>query len=314
MSKLLGFYGTTTLLHLGVRAIELEKKLRELLLRDDRLSYEFIGKNRDLIFITGCSLEEQELPPFDHPFMIDGVMGRKYIVTDLRKYIKKVDDKPIVLKDIISNHSYAMFQINRAILLDIYLEDDGYKLYLAQDNLGIIFANLIASAVNSIIKLNPKERLEVEGVCYMYVVAMFNKSYSRDDFSNYIKPLLRKAKLSLPVTVEIADNVMSTNILANTFMGCFENIQRVLGEKSKALQVKQLFNTLANVWYGPGTMETTLLSLEDISTMLALYLTAYNDTSFKKSRLSTNIELVKRKLDKEAFKKIELKIKEYGDM
>ena len=59
--------------------------------------------------------------------MIDGVMGRKYIVTDLRKYIKKVDDKPIVLKDIISNHSYAMFQINRAILLDIYLEDDGYK-------------------------------------------------------------------------------------------------------------------------------------------------------------------------------------------
>ena len=143
---------------------------------------------------------------------------------------------------------------------------------------------------------------------------MFNKSYSRDDFSNYIKPLLRKAKLSLPVTVEIADNVMSTNILANTFMGCFENIQRVLGEKSKALQVKQLFNTLANVWYGPGTMETTLLSLEDISTMLALYLTAYNDTSFKKSRLSTNIELVKRKIDKEAFKKIELKIKEYGDM
>ena len=50
MSKLLGFYSTTTLSHLGVRAIELEKKLRELLLRDDRLSYEFIGKNRDLIF------------------------------------------------------------------------------------------------------------------------------------------------------------------------------------------------------------------------------------------------------------------------
>jgi hypothetical protein len=53
MSKLLGFYGTTTLSHLGVRAIELEKKLRELLLRDDRLSYEFIGKNRDLIFTHG---------------------------------------------------------------------------------------------------------------------------------------------------------------------------------------------------------------------------------------------------------------------
>mgnify|MGYP006345425853 CR=1 FL=1 len=126
--------------------------------------------------------------------------------------------------------------------------------------------------------------------------------------------MLRKAKLTLPLNVDMVDELLTINLNASNFPECFENIKFILGEKSVSLQLRPFYNTISNIWYGPGTMETVLLSLDNISTMLALYLTAYNDTSFKKSRLSTNIELVKRKIDKEAFKKIELKIKEYGDM
>ena len=61
-----------------------------------------------------------------------------------------------------------------------------------------------------------------------------------------------------------------------------------------------------------GAVETLMLAFEDRATIIALFLTAFNDASFKKSRLSTKIENVKRKIDKETFKKIELRLKEYS--
>ena len=99
---------------------------------------------------------KKEISPFEHPMMVDGVMNRKYIVVDLRKYVKQLNDKPSILKDVITNSSGALFQINRAILLDMSLAEDSYKLQIVQDNIALIFSNLISSVTNSIVNLNPK--------------------------------------------------------------------------------------------------------------------------------------------------------------
>lgn len=312
MTKLLGYYGSPTLMHLTSRVVEIEKKIKELLLRDDRLSYEYTGRTRDFIFITGYNDEERELPPFEHPMLIDGVMSRKYIVVDLRKYVKQLNEKPNLLKESITNFAGATFQINRAILLDINLAEDSYKLQIVQDNIGLIFGNLVASIVNSIVNLNPKEKLYVEGVAYAYIIAMFNEDLNNEEMRDYIKPILKKAKLSLPLNVDMVDDLLTLNLTPKSFMECFDNIKKILGPKSVGLQLKSFYNNIASFWFGPGAAETLMLAFEDRATIICLFLTAYNDASFKKSRLSTNIENVKRKLDKETFKKIELKIKEYS--
>lgn len=312
MSKILGLYANSNLSFLASKVEAIEKKLKEYLIKDDFLSYEYFGKTRDFIFITGFNDEERELPPFDHPMMIDSVMNKKYIVVDLRKYVKQTTEKPATLKSILSNYSYAIFQINRAILLDMVLSGDSFKLQIVQENLAIIFSNIIASSINGVVRLTPKERLMIEGVCYCYVIGLFISDFTRDEKSNYLKPMLRKAKLTLPLNVDMVDELLTINLNASNFPECFENIKFILGEKSVSLQLRPFYNTISNIWYGPGTMETVLLSLDNISTMLALYLTAYNDITFKKSRITDFISIVKRKLDETAFKKIELKIKEYS--
>ncbi len=311
MSDILGLYASPRLSHLKSRALGIEKKIKEYVMMDDSLSYEYIGKTRDFLFITGWNDIEKELPPFDHPMLIDGLMNKKYIAIDLRKYVKSVTAKPTTLKEIISNYGYAMFQINRVILLDMSLADDSYKLQLVQENLAIIFSNLIASSINTMVKLNPMERVIVEGVAYIYVVGLFLNNYSKEEKLNYFKPILRNAKLSLPLNAMMTDTILGVNVNAKTFDECFENIRYVLGEKKAVVMLKPFYNTLSNLWYGPGTTETVLLSLEDISTMIALYLTAYNDATFKKSRISEGMLNVKRKIDAGNFKKIELRIAEY---
>ncbi len=312
MSKLLGYYGSATLSHLAPKVADIEKKLRELLLRDDSLSYEYTGRERDFVFITGYNDEERDLSPFEHPMMVDGVMNRKYIVVDLRKYVKQLNDKPSILKDVITNSSGALFQINRAILLDMSLAEDSYKLQIVQDNIALIFSNLISSVTNSIVNLNPKEKLLVEGTAYAYIISMFNSELNNDEMRNYLKPILKKAKLTLPLNVDEVDSILSLNITAKSFMECFENIKKIVGPKSVSLQLKSFYNNISSFWFGPGAVETLMLAFEDRATIIALFLTAFNDASFKKSRLSTNIENVKRKIDKETFKKIELRLKEYS--
>lgn len=312
MNKIANYYSTPTLIHLSRITALIEKSLREMLIRDDHLSYEYAGRTRELVFITGYSDEERSIPPFEHPMALDGVMNKKYIVVDLRKYVKQVNEKQMSLKDIITNYSAATFQINRAILLDMSLAEDSYKLQIVQDNLGIIFSNLMGTIINSTVKLNPRERVLVEMVCYDYVVYMFNKDLGKDSMREQCKTLLKKAKLTLTPTADMIDEVLTVSLTPESFLVCFENIKLILGEKAATLNIKVLFNNLSSFWFGPGAVETLMLAFEDTATMIALFMAAYNDASFKKSRLSTNIETVKRKIDKDSFSKLEAKIKEYS--
>ena len=87
MSDILGLYASPRLSHLKSRALGIEKKIKEYVMMDDSLSYEYIGKTRDFLFITGWNDIEKELPPFDHPMLIDGLMNKKYIAIDLRVII-----------------------------------------------------------------------------------------------------------------------------------------------------------------------------------------------------------------------------------
>ena len=77
MSDILGLYACPRLSHLKSRALGIEKKIKEYVMMDDSLSYEYIGKTRDFLFITGWNDIEKELPPFDHPMLIDGLMNKK---------------------------------------------------------------------------------------------------------------------------------------------------------------------------------------------------------------------------------------------
>lgn len=303
-------YQNKFLKHIPIENIK--SKILSYVLKDDRLSYEIMGKHRDFIFITGYNQEEKELPVFDHPILIDSVMGKHYIVVDLRKYTKSsLKEKPALILPELSNLSYGKFGMMRAILTDMYLEDKS-KLTIVQEPISILYAMIISTYIETLVTLTPKEKVVVEAVAYMYASSKFLENLNSDEKKNYFKAKFKSVKLSLPIINELYDEILSVNMNANKFEHLFENIGFVLGNKSKAIGMQSFINSISNLWYGPGAVETTLLSLDDLPTMISLYVSALSDTSLKKSRISIILDRYKRKIEVEKITKLQLNMKSYG--
>lgn len=288
-----------------------KSKILAYILKDDRLSYEVMGKNRDFIFITGYNQEEKELPVFEHPILLDSVMGKHYIAVDLRKYVKTLKEKPTLLIPELSNVSYGKFCIMRAILTDMYIEDKT-SVMLVQDQVAVLFGLLIGTYIETLVTLTPREKVIIEAISFMYASSLFLTDYNRDEKKNYFRAKFKNIKLSLPILTEFVDEIFSVNIDANKFEHLFENIGFILGAKKNAINIHSFINSISNLWYGPGQVETTLLSLEDIPTMITLYTSALSDTSLKKSRISVILDRYKKKIDMDKFNKLQLNMKSYG--
>lgn len=286
-------------------------KILSYILKDDRLSYEVMGKNRDFIFITGYNQEERELPVFEHPIVLDGLMGKHYIAVDLRKYMKSLKEKPTLLIPELSNVSYGKFCITRAILTDMMLEDKT-SLMVVQEPISILFGMVVATYIESIVALTPREKVLVEAISFMYASSLYIESYSKEEKKNYFKAKFKNLKMSLPILNEMYDEIFSVNLDANKFEHLFENIGFILGTKKQVLSLPSFINMISNLWYGPGQVETTLLSLEDLPTMIALYMAALSDTSLKKSRISVILDRYRRKVDTDKINKLQLNMKSYG--
>lgn len=303
-------YKKDFLKHINITNIK--SKLLAYIIKDDDLSYEITGKKRDFIFITGYNQEEKELPMFDHPVLIEGLMGKSYIAIDLRKYLKtNLKEKPLLLKQELNNYSYGMFSINRTIITDIYL-DDKTKLGVLQDPISTIFAMIVSTYIEMMVSLTPKEKIQIEAVSYIYACSMFLENYSNDERKSYFKAKLKTVKLSFPLLNENIEEVINCNINATTFVHLFESIGYLIGEKKQGININSFINSITSLWYGPGTVETTLLSLSDLPTMISLYYSALSDSSLRKSRVSVIIERFKKKLDMDKINKLTQNIKSYN--
>lgn len=302
-------YSNKFLKHIPIENIK--SKLLAYIIKDDRLSYEIIGKEKDIVIITGYNQEEKELPIFEHPVLINGMVNKSYIVIDLRKYVKSLKEKPTLIIPELNNVSYGKFCLLRTIITDMYLEDKT-KLIPVQDSISILFAMVISTYLETMVTLTPREKLVIEAISFIYASSKFLDSFNNDEKKVYFKSKFKSLKLSFPILNEMYDEILSVNLDANKFEHLFENIQFILGNKKNSISIQGFINSISNLWYGPGTVETTLLSLEDLPTMISLYLSALSDTSLKKSRISIILDRFKRKIDNEKINKLQLNIKSYG--
>lgn len=303
-------YNNGFLKHINIENIK--SKLLAYIIKDDELSYEFSGKHRDFIIITGYNQEEKELPMFDHPILINGMMNKNYIAVDLRKYVKSnIKEKPLTIKNELSNFSYGMFILNRLVLTDMYL-DDKSKLNILQEPIGTVFSYVISTYIETMIGLTPKEKVQIEAISYLYVINMFLENYNKEEKKTYFKAKLKSAKLSFPLLNDNIDEILSCNLDANRFELLFENIGYLLGTKKQAVNIKGFVNSISNLWYGPGMVETTLLSLDDLPTMISLYYAGLTDNNLKKNKISLIIDKYKKKLDLDKINKLTMNIKSYS--
>ena len=147
------------------------------------LNYEFQDYPKTkLVFITGCTQEERDLAVFDHTTIIE-YKGIKYIVADLRKYVRQLNDQPISLTEIIKDLANATYIINRSIFIMDFV-DEKLGIYRKFYKPSITaYAEFISYIVNTAITLTPQEFYSVKFVATWFGYSLFA---TEEDFEDYI--------------------------------------------------------------------------------------------------------------------------------
>lgn len=264
------------------------KELQQYLITTDarNLNYEFLQEQRThLVFITGYSKEEQELPVFEHPVVYNNLKNELTVCIDLRQYVTKSNEQPINLLDSLRDKNAGLFVILRGLFTYDFARGDTAKFRNINKSITASFAMMISGVANILISLDPIEKTNVELVAGHYINAMMEE----DSEKEAIVARLANTKFTLQTSQRnISVLLDSIKLNVSSYEDLINNINSVLPEgKQKLLTPTMLVNAISSYWYGPGRTETMVMGLEHIATWIALVVSAITDASFKHSKLST---------------------------
>lgn len=289
---------------------------RYLITTDNRnLSYEYnvIDNNDGIVtniaFITGCNNDEKAINGFEHPITVENVKRNRYVVVDLRRVLKKLDHQPLNVTEYVQDMGGYNFNIIRGVtMVDFYNGNLAmYKRFLKSFMVGYI--QIYGYLINALVSLTIEEQLRVKYLLGSYCYTLFNESIENmnNNVDNIVK-LLLETPIGIPHDKTVCKNVVTEfyrNMLDN---GCsletlLENIRFYLKDSRKDGFITQqlLTNSMSGMWYGPGTVETICIAMENAPTFMALVIAGLSNSSYKKSRVSMLLDKVSRGMNASTF-------------
>jgi len=310
-------YKTAVGMHINVRP--LIKDLENFLIRTENknmLSYEYNEIN-DIkpIFITGRESLEQELPVWNHPLLINDARGNKYVVMDVRAYVRNEVTKGDFnnIKDVANNMSAIGLLVVRAIYMMLMYEDEASPIVPIKNTLAMGLAFWITTTLKSTLSLNIDETIKLEIiVVHYFLCSTTEETLDDDNVDNVyfrISNMLKLVRGNIKYIKETCDGLNhnpsdAVDLVDNIIKGC----------KSRTLDsltTESLYNIMSSTWHGLNSTELVIMSIENIPTLITLMFNAASNKSFKNNRLSNIMLSKKRDLKLDEFsKRIETMIKE----
>lgn len=278
------------------------------------LGYEFkIEGNVKLAFITGFSKDEMEIPIFDNPVIIKDLKNREVVCVDLRKFITKLTEQPLYLKDCYKDKGSFEFIVIRALLTAEFINKNYGVLRVVDKNLCSAFSLLFSGLINYVINLNTLEKVYVEIALAYYFYTMTIEDEDIESTLDAIKAKISKTNLSVPLDLKTVSSIVDKlKKSVNNNEDFAFNIKAVLSEEKQSfVNMTVLSNSLNNMWFGPTGDSAMLIGLENYPTMVTLINSALNDKTYSRSRLSLMLSKYSNKIKvAEIEKAFELFLKE----
>ena len=292
------------------KMISIEKTAHELYKYYDNnkrvdLSYEVIGSNAcKLVFITGYTREETELPVWDHPLFYKGIL-----FVDMRKYLRLPPardgisgiEKQERMEPMFRDQASCKFLVTSAITISQLATEDIAPYRPILGNINSSFGMLMGYCCDLIIKLNPVEKLSIEIAGAFYSGLQFVYTPDYNGYAQSIIGRIVNGKLSLKpdfkMVEKVVDGMLSTDLECN--IGSFvRSLAKVIPqEKAELITEASLLTVLSNIWFGPGNTPTIIMSLECPGLYIPLLYSCLNDNTYKKTKLSTILNMYKRSLE-----------------
>ena len=268
---------------------KLKTIFEEYIINSDQINrtYNLVGtENFYIRLILGIEEEEKDLPLFNAPIFLEILNNKKYLLSDLRHYLgrvnKYIDPNDVVkIEDVINNEYYKGFELPRLIFTKIAL-DEGLESLSSLNKLSeIIYSDWITNSLSaSILNLNIDDKLRTKIVC----IAFYKTISSYKDFDESSKHvLINKLANNLRANNKFVTDVINRiDLKGRDVATLVNNLKSVLPEKGSLINQHILYNSINKTWYGPSHQINLPLAIENIPTWLAIVYSTFEIKHIKK--------------------------------
>ena len=250
-----------------------------------------IQQNEDGIYeITGSQSFVREIPSFFHPILVDlgAHSGGEVLVIDSRPYYRAASYNQSAMITDAAGHSVLLM---RAKLTKVFIGDFRRSMQAFSTVPVSVYSAMIADAISYRLMTSPSEYMTIRIIAAMFYTSLFSEDVdtTSQSFIDQISLQLNRS-LSIPARDirDVAEKIPFKLTDITSFCDAVKEL--VPNSRIKNLNFVTLATMLGGMWFGPQARELVNVSLEHPPTFIALVYKAYNDRSFRKSRLGSLLD------------------------
>lgn len=244
------------------------------------------GEDKEPIasFITGRNEVEKDIPNFIHPLTVEDVHHKKYLVSDIRSFIRL--DANVEGQYIVRNASEFNLAKARLVMNKVWLTTGPQAL----SGMGMLpqncFAAWISEGISHRFMLDPADQLRLAIIAHFYYQSLFYEEERIDGdlrnqfIANCVRSAGRVPVVLVMQTVEKIDKLESIQDFCETVKTILENPR--LEQFNSGL----LISILKSSWYGSNAADVLAVSLEHPPSWVSLIYIALSERTFRNANLT----------------------------
>jgi hypothetical protein len=256
------------------------------------------------VFVSGLDPEDNTIPPFVHPYLIENFKGKNYLISDIRPFkgtLSLYPDEGEFEKTVRNASEYALVK-NRAALELFWVAGERAKIRSQLSFAGSVFGSWIAQSVTKVFALDFHDQLRVTALSIYYFHLLFDDGSVLKDRALEVAAIhtINVTKLEAAEVYALFESmpeIQDANDFCEAIKVKLENVR--LAEFNLAM----LLTLIRNTWYGNNAKDVIATALEYPPAWIAIVYAAMTEKTYKNSPVYKLIEIqAKRSRNVEEFR------------
>jgi hypothetical protein len=224
-----------------------------------------------------------EIEHFNHPFILNHVKDKNYLVLDSRFFLKSTGNPDGALT--VTNKSEYDFSLKRYFINFAWVNTSVSSIKNSLHFGSSVFSYWLSEIVSRRFSLDPLDQLKLTILSNLYYQQLFVENPVMDEtFKQALASYtIKTTKAPAKLVLEIVDLITPMNKVEDFCL----NVKTVLDNiRLKDFNTGMLFTIVGMNWYGLNAKENMAIALEHVPTWLSICYAAMTNKTYKTSTIS----------------------------